>query len=372
MSNGFRRRIFMGRPGIYATKMVSPTTEVHIPFLQSAICCLILLLDALFVLSWGLILPVGIICVASTIAITVLIPTMIAGLFFGFRKVFDWMGIFPKVLMIILSPVQFLRLFTLPTVRRTKNFAENKLLPTIVSLGEDGSEVCVSLKSNTLLAGTTSMKSVLFQKRYLQIDKALSEFPAWVEERWTTISISTAVIAFLLTVLAFALAHDAWHNVCVNLPHVDLPIPHASGDWGAIGLGIFLALVGIIGFAFRPGRYPLGMTAFGGIVMAVAQYFRPVSIEIEYGWTLTLYAIWGSLCLAFIVGTGTLLLRFYIRELLEYSDYPEQRAGLEEDVEKKHVTELLALFQLEDDKKKLGEKIKELEESQKRSGYSRQ
>lgn len=310
--NGYSgRRMFMGKPGVYARKDVSPTTEVHIPFLQAAICCLVILGDVLLILSWGLILPTGIIYATSIIAITALIPTVIAGLFFGFRKVLDWMGVFPKVLAVMLSPVQLLRLFIRAAcillcylTHRLQGFVR-KRWPRIDKL----------LSKFLMLAG----------KLCQPIDRFLSDLPGFIEKHWTSMTIAIAMIAFLVTGVAFIVHHNAWHDVCVSLPHIDLPLPNVGGHSEPI-LGFFLICIGVIGFAFRPGRYSLGMAAFGGIVTFCLQYFRPMTIKVTYGWTLPLYAIWGAICFAWLVGTATLLIRFWLRDLLEFSDYPDQRA----------------------------------------------
>lgn len=309
MSSNFQRRIFMGKPGIYARKEISPITEVQIPGLQAVVCIFVLFFDMLFILSWGLILPVEIIYVTSMVIIVILAPTLVAGLFFGFRKLFDWVGIFPKVLKVILWPAQLLLLFV-----RILSWCLARILRYSIRKGW--------LRIDRFL----SKFLVLVGKIYQPIDKFLSDLPVFIEKHWTSIAIAAAAIVFLSTVIGFALKHDAWYDVCASLPHVDLPIPHVGG-YSQPMLGICIAVIGMVGFAFRPGRYSLGMTAFGSIIAFCLQYFRPMTVKITYGWTLPLYAIWGSICLSVWVGTATLFLRFYIRDLLEYSDYPEQRAS---------------------------------------------
>ena len=304
----FGRRMFMGKPGVYARKEISPITEVQIPGLQAVICVFVICLDILLLGSWGIILPVVAIYRLSMIAIAIFAPVLMASLFFGFRKLFDWMSIFLKVLKVILWPVQLLLLFI-----RTLSWCLARILRYSIRKGW--------LRIDRLL----SKFLALIGKLYQPTDKFLSDLPMLIEKHWTSISIASAVVVFLSTVLGFTLKHDVWYDVCASLPHVDLPLPHVGG-YLEPALGLFIAVVGVIGFALKPNRYSLGMTAFGGIVTAALQYFRPMTVKITYGWTLPLYAIWGAICFACVVGTATLLIRFWLRELLEFSDYPDQRA----------------------------------------------
>lgn len=124
-------------------------------------------------------------------------------------------------------------------------------------------------------------------------------------------------IVIEIGILAFMWFHvwDWWWKQCLRYPDITIPVPSMEGATGFFGLGLFISFIGIVGIVLHPSKYALGLTAFGGFISTLSHWFSPVSIHVSHERPAILYTIWAAWCVAWVLGTMTLFIRFFYKEL---------------------------------------------------------